>query len=75
MGTDHHHLVMPPISKDCSNTIIEGSFIYAAPCEWNKLSEHIKHQIVFVSGRVLKQSYLHNNIDGDCKCILLLFIL
>ena len=35
LGTDHHQLIMPPISKDCS-------FIYAAPCEWKKLSEHIR---------------------------------
>ena len=39
LGTDHHQLIMPPISKDCSNTFLERSFIYAAPCEWNKLSE------------------------------------
>ena len=35
--------IVPPISKDCSNTFLECSFIYAAPCEWNKLvniSEH-----------------------------------
>ena len=42
LGTDHHQLIMPPISKDCSNTFLERSFIYAAPCEWNKLSEHIR---------------------------------
>ena len=41
-GTDHHQLIMPPISKDCSNNFFERSFIYAAPCEWNKLSEHIR---------------------------------
>ena len=35
-------LIMPPISKDCSNTFLERSFIYAAPCEWNKLSDHIR---------------------------------
>ena len=28
-GTDHHQLIMPPISKDCSNTFLERSFIYA----------------------------------------------
>ena len=38
LGADHHQLIMPPISKDCSNTFLERSFIYAAPCEWNKLS-------------------------------------
>ena len=42
LGTDHHQLIMPPISKDCSNTFLERSFNYAAPCEWNILSEHIR---------------------------------
>ena len=42
LGADHHQLIMPPISKDCSNTFLERSFIYAAPCEWNKLSECIR---------------------------------
>ena len=41
LGTDHHQLIMSSISKDCSNTFLEHSFIYAASCEWNKLSEHI----------------------------------
>ena len=35
---------------------LEHSFIYAAPCKWKKNSEH---QILIVSGRVLKQCYLH----------------
>ena len=42
MGNDHHQLIMPPISKDCSNTFLERSFIYAASYEWNKLGEHIR---------------------------------
>ena len=42
LGTDHHQLIMPPISKDCSNPFLERSFIYAAPREWNKLSEDIR---------------------------------
>ena len=42
LATDHHQLVMPPISTDCYNTFLERSFIYAAPCEWNKLSQHIR---------------------------------
>ena len=41
VGTDHHQLIMPPISKNCSNIFLERSFIYAFPCEWNKLSEYI----------------------------------
>ena len=27
LGTDHHQLIMPPISKDCSNTFLEHSFM------------------------------------------------
>ena len=42
LGADHQLLIMPPISKDCSNTFLERSFIYAAPCEWNKLSKCIR---------------------------------
>ena len=42
LGTDHHQLIMPPISKDCSKTFLKYSFIYSAPCEWNQLSEHIR---------------------------------
>ena len=42
LGADHHQLSMPPISKDCSNTFLERSYIYAAPCEWNKLNECIR---------------------------------
>ena len=41
LGADHHQLIMPPISKDCSNTFLERSFFYADPCEWKKLSECI----------------------------------
>ena len=37
LGTDHHQLIKPPISN-----FLERSFIHAAPCEWNKLSEHIR---------------------------------
>ena len=47
LGTDHHQLIMPPLSKDCSNAFLERSFIYAAPCEWHisdeyTISEHIR---------------------------------
>ena len=42
LGSDQHQIIMPPISKDCSNTFLERSFIYSAPCEWNKLSECIQ---------------------------------
>ena len=45
LGTDHHHLIMPPISMNCSNTFLERSFIYSAPCDgtnWVYISEHQK---------------------------------
>ena len=42
--TDHHQFIMLSISKNCSNTFLERSSINAAPCEWNKLSEHIRPQ-------------------------------
>ena len=42
LAADHHQLIMPPISKECSNTFLERSFIYAAPCEWNKLSAYTR---------------------------------
>ena len=64
LGTDHHQLIMPPIS------FLERSFIYAAPCEWNKLSEHIRtSNFDLFQEECLKQCYLHNNMDADCKCI------
>ena len=40
---EHHQFIMPLISKDCSKHFSWNvSFIYAAPCERNKLSEHIR---------------------------------
>ena len=42
LGADHHQLIMPPLGKDCSNTSLERSFIYAASWECNKLSECIR---------------------------------
>ena len=81
---------MPPISKDCSNTFLERSFMYAALCEWNKLSEHtIKFRLF---QEVLKQCYLHKIMKPTeknyvyiivisvaitmnyCKCILLNYL-
>ena len=45
LGAGHHQLVMPQISKDSSNTFLDRSFIYAAPCEWHKLSEYIRNHL------------------------------
>ena len=78
MGTVHHQLIMPPISKDCSNTFLERSFIYAAPCEWNKLSEHIRTSN-FDSGRVFSNNVIYTTIwmltVNNNIYILLLFML
>ena len=30
-----------------------------------------EHPIFIVSRRMLKQCYLHNNMDADCKCIII----
>ena len=50
LGADHHQLIMPPISKDCLNT----NCVNVLEC-----------QILIHSGRVLKQCYLHNNMDAE----------
>ena len=63
LGSDQYQLIMPPISKDCSNTFLERSFIYAAPCVWKKLSGC--RLLLIHSGRVLKQCYLHNNMGAE----------
>ena len=60
LGTDHHQLIMPPISKDCSNTFLERSFIYAAPCKWNKLSEHIRTSNFDCFRKSVKTMLLHS---------------
>ena len=87
LGTDHHQLIMPQISKDCSNTFLERSFIYAAPCEWNKLSEHIRtsnfdcfrksvKNVIYTTIWMLTVNVyiivIYDMITVDyCKCILL----
>ena len=35
-------LVIPPISRICSNTFFERSFHFASPTEWNKLDARIR---------------------------------
>ena len=43
LGTDHHQLNFAAhYCMDCSTTFPEHSYFYAAPCEWSKLSEHIR---------------------------------
>ena len=62
VGTDHHHPIIPPISKDCSTTFLERSFIYAAPCEWNKFSEHIKTTHLEYSRKSVKSNVIYTTI-------------
>ena len=31
-----------PLSKDCSNTFLERSFLFSATSEWNSLDESIR---------------------------------
>ena len=38
LGADHHQFIIPLISKDCSDTFLERSFMYAASCECIKTS-------------------------------------
>ena len=36
-------LVIPPLSRNCSNTFFERSFFnFAAPTEWNRLDKRIR---------------------------------
>ena len=37
-------------------------------------SEHIRTSIFIVFKKSVKQCYLHNNMDVDCKCILFIYV-
>ena len=39
---DRYFLCRPRISKDCSNTFLERSFLYPAPHEWNNLEKGVR---------------------------------
>ena len=65
LGADHHQLILPSISKDCSNTFLERSLIYAAPCKWNKLSECIRTSTFDSFRKSVKKCYLHNNMGAE----------
>ena len=67
LGTEKHQLMMPPIRKDCFNIFLRRSFIHAAPCEWNKFSEHIRTSNFPNFRKSVKQCYLHSNVYADCK--------
>ena len=38
----HYLLCTPPLSKDCSNTLLERSFLFSALREWNSLDKSIR---------------------------------
>ena len=59
-GSQSSPTSMPPISKDCSTTFLDRSFMYAVLCI-------LECQILIHSGRVLKQCYLHNTMDVERK--------
>ena len=42
LANDDLLLVIPPLSRNCSNTFFERSFNFAAPTEWNKLDKRIR---------------------------------
>ena len=72
MGTDHQQLIMPPIS----NTFLERSFICAAPCQWNKLSEHIRTSNFDCFRKIVKTMLLPQQYGCWLSmCILLLFMM
>ena len=74
LGADQHQLIMPPISKDCSNTFLERLFFYAAPCEWNKVSECIRTS-TFDSFRKSVKTMLFTQQYGCCvKIVDILFL-
>ena len=41
-STDHYLLCTPPLSKDCSSTFLERSFLFSALREWNSLDDSIR---------------------------------
>ena len=42
IANDDLLLVIPPLSRNCSNTFFERSFNFAAPTEWNRLDKRIQ---------------------------------
>ena len=42
LSQDGYLLCKPPISRDCSNTFFERSFLYAAPHEWNSSERGVR---------------------------------
>ena len=74
LGADHHQLSMPPISKDCSNTFLERSFIYAAPCEWNKLSEYIRTNNFDLFRKSVKTMQFTQQISLVFVCVFLMLL-
>ena len=74
LGTDHHQLIMSLMSKECSNTFLERSFVYAAPYEWNKLSEHIRTSNSDCFMKSVKNSVKPSFVFFIVLSILLLFL-
>ena len=67
LGSDQHQLIMPPLSKDCSNTFLSvHSFmpLHVNGTNWVNVFER---HLLINSGRVLKQCHLHNNMGVEWK--------
>ena len=64
LGTDHTQLIMP-----LTLSLSVHSFIMLHANGTNWVNIIICTSNLTVSGRVLKQCYLHNNMDADCNCI------
>ena len=65
-STDHYLLCTPPLSKDCSNTFLERSFLFSAPHEWSRLDESIrKSDFNMFKKSVKKQNFSSNVMNAD----------
>ena len=64
-STDHYLLCTPPLSKDCSNTFLESSFLFSAPRKWNSLDESIRKSDFNVCKKSVKTELLSNVMNAD----------
>ena len=56
--------IMPPISKDCSNTFLER-FIYLCSSMWMEQIEWMYSNVIFWF--IQEECYLHNNMGAEWK--------
>ena len=63
-STDHYLLCIPPLSKDCSNTFLERSYLFSALSEWNSLDESIRKSDFNMFKKSVKQNFLSNIMNA-----------